>query len=149
MGKIDKDNDIKILKSIFKLIEKINKKIPFSKMFQYFNRDLLYRPPTLQIKIDSVSIYKEYKKSIFNGKWEEYYEKNSQQEDLREWFNEFALKYKIGITVYHDPSDPSAIAKIDEASNVDCVKGMNAVSPGISCVHKYISKRDLLINKNV
>lgn len=78
---------------------------------------------------------------------DEFYEANSQPEKLGQWFSDFALKYEISIDVYHDPSDPSAIDKINSFDGLTCTKAMNAVVPGISCVHKYITKKLLKVNE--
>lgn len=78
---------------------------------------------------------------------EEYYEPNSQPEDLGKWFQDWCERWDVNITVYHDPSDPSAIEKINSFSRVECVKAMNAVLPGISCVHKYFTQDMVLIDE--
>ena len=53
----------------------IKEKLPFKEIFQYFKKNLLYSVKPVKTKIDFIDIYKEYKKTIINALWEDFYEK--------------------------------------------------------------------------
>ena len=78
----------------------------------------------------------------------EFYETNAKVEKLAEWFSQFAVSNNISITVYHDPSDPEAIDTINNYKNINCIKAINSVIPGISCVHKFITEANLKVHKS-
>ena len=78
---------------------------------------------------------------------DEFYQEATQPEDLGKWYSQFATHFGIHITVYHDPSDPSAIDKLNAYPGVSCEKAKNPVSPGIASVHRHLKLGVLKINK--
>lgn len=79
---------------------------------------------------------------------DEFYQEGAHPEDLGQWYSDFAMRYKIQVNVYHDPSDPEAIVKINAYPGVNCEKAMNSIIPGIDCVHRLFSKNILKINNS-
>jgi len=87
---LNKINDI--MRKIFLSIENIKNKIPFKEIFQYFKKDLLYKPPRYNIKFDILNIYKNYKKSIITSEWENYFDKireNNQNKLMEDLFKDY------------------------------------------------------------
>ena len=81
-----------LMRRVFHKIESIRIKIPFKLIFQYFKRDLLYKPSELNLSLDSIQIYKNYKRNIFNSQWEEYYSKirdRNQEKLLNDLFKDY------------------------------------------------------------
>ena len=78
---------------------------------------------------------------------DEYYQTGSHPEDLGQWFSDFAIHWGVQVEVFHDPSDPEAITKINAYPGVTCEKGLNKVIPGIDCVSHLFEKHRLKINK--
>jgi PBSX family phage terminase large subunit len=73
----------------------------------------------------------------------EFYQKGAHVEQLMNWINDIRENTGRMVTVYHDPSDPDAISKINTISGVVCNKAHNKVLPGISTVSRYF-KEDLI-----
>lgn len=71
---------------------------------------------------------------------EEFYQKGAQVEDLREWLEAWAEEHDRWITVYHDPSDPSAIDKLNRGLRSSALKADNKVVSGISEVSRYFDQ---------
>lgn len=65
--------------TIFKRLEEINKNIPFAKIFQYFNQDLLYMPAPINYNVNILDIYKTYKKTYVDKTWDNHYTALRQQ----------------------------------------------------------------------
>jgi len=77
---------------------------------------------------------------------DDFYQESSPVESLAQWFSEFASRYRCTVNVFHDPSDPEAIEKINRYPGLTCQKGLNAVLPGISQVSLYLENGILKIN---
>ena len=69
------ERDIENIKYLFNAIANFKKNIPLNLIFQYFKKDVLYSPKPLKVKFDVFNLYKEYKKKLVDGEWNEYYEK--------------------------------------------------------------------------
>ncbi|MCK4796148.1 MAG: hypothetical protein KAT05_02135, partial [Spirochaetes bacterium] len=69
------EKEIKLIKNIFEVITNFKTKVPLRQIFQYFKKDLLYKPASLNIKINFIALYKDYKKNKINIEWENYYNK--------------------------------------------------------------------------
>ncbi len=67
--------DIEKIKMLFTSINNFKKAIPLKLIFQYFRNDILYDPLPLRIKIDVLSLYKEYKRKIITKEWLLYFDK--------------------------------------------------------------------------
>lgn len=76
---------------------------------------------------------------------DEHYRTNAQAEDLRDWYQEWAEEHDRWITIYHDPSDPSTIDKLNGAVNLSAIKADNKVVPGISTTSRYFDQDKILI----
>lgn len=79
---------------------------------------------------------------------DEFYYSSAPVEKLGDWFSNFAKHYRTSITVYHDPSDPDSIVRLDKFDSVRCEKALNAVNPGISCVASLLDAGRLVINSS-
>lgn len=77
----------------------------------------------------------------------EFYERNAKIETLGEWLKEKSKKYGRSILVYHDPSDPQSIDKLNNFEGVICEKAKNDVVPGISHVAGIIEDDMLFISE--
>lgn len=67
--------DIEKIKILLQSISNFKKAVPLKLIFQYFRNDILYAPAPLTIKIDVMTLYKEYKRKIINKEWAIYFEK--------------------------------------------------------------------------
>jgi len=79
---------------------------------------------------------------------DEFYRTSAPVEELCDWLRGIAEKAKRTVQVYHDPSDPSAIAKIDMIPGVICDKADNKVLPGISEVARHFDNGLLRIGEH-
>lgn len=77
---------------------------------------------------------------------DEFYQEGTHPEDLGQWFSDFGTHYKNTIDVFHDPSDPEAIVKINAYPGVTCDKAMNPVLPGIDVVYRYLETGKLKVS---
>lgn len=77
---------------------------------------------------------------------DEFYKTNAYVENLKEWLIDWKKQTKLTIRVYHDPSDPQAISKLN-SQGVYVSKANNDVIPGISTVDGHISNGRLFIHK--
>lgn len=67
--------DIEKIKMLFSSINNFKKAIPLKLIFQYFKNDILYDPVPLRVRIDVISLYKEYKRKIITKEWLLYFDK--------------------------------------------------------------------------
>lgn len=77
---------------------------------------------------------------------DEFYKESSHVEELAEWVAEYAVKADRTIKVYHDPSDPSAIDKLNMTAGVMCEKADNTVLGGISEVSRQFDNNLITIH---
>jgi len=78
---------------------------------------------------------------------EEFYQPNAHVEDLIVWLTSWQKKREWTIYGYHDPSDPTAIDKINNAYGLSCEKADNSVIPGISEVSRLFDQGLIRINE--
>lgn len=76
----------------------------------------------------------------------EHYVPESHAEDMAEWLEKHAKIMQRGLSGFHDPSDPDAIAIINRKSRVRCEKANNSVEPGISTVSEAFKKGKIKIH---
>ena len=69
------EDDLSELKKTLENIQILKENIPFTEIIAYFKHQLLYKPKMIKSKIDFIDIYKEYKKTLVNVMWENYYGK--------------------------------------------------------------------------
>ncbi|MBN2544796.1 MAG: hypothetical protein JXB50_03300 [Spirochaetes bacterium] len=84
--------DINNIKLIFDAIDNFYEKVPLLKIFQYFKKNLLYKPQTLNLKLNFLSTYKHHKRNKIDSDWEKYYEKlldKNQTRLIKELFGEY------------------------------------------------------------
>jgi phage terminase large subunit len=83
---------------------------------------------------------------------DEYYEQRSHPEDLAKWVNDVVLGdehhdvKKSRVEAYHDPSDPSAIDKIQRHTGITVKKADNDVIPGIASVNRHFENNTVMIH---
>lgn len=77
---------------------------------------------------------------------DEFYKRNAHAEDLAEWLREKAEEYGRTIQVFHDPSSPAVIDKLNQVPGVICDKAMNDVVDGIDCVAKHFVHNTITIH---
>lgn len=80
--------------------------------------------------------------------YDEFYREGSHIEQLGDWANEFYKKSDQFITVYHDPSDPTAINKLGMVEGLMAKKADNAVLGGIGEVGRYFDNNLIRINES-
>ena len=78
---------------------------------------------------------------------DEFYQPNSHVEQLSQWIKGISKLAGRSIRVYHDPSDPSAIDKLNSTEGIVCHKADNTVLGGISEVSRYFDNNLIMINK--
>ena len=78
---------------------------------------------------------------------DEFYKEHSHVEQLGEWIQKVYNESNRVPTVYHDPSDPSAIDKLRSMVGISCMKADNTVIGGISEVSRYFNNNLIRINK--
>lgn len=81
-----------------------------------------------------------------DGKYDvlaEFYQEYSHVEDAIRWMEERAEAVGRTIQVYHDPSDPSGIEKINSGSGLMCNQANNKVLPGISTVARHFADKTI------
>lgn len=75
---------------------------------------------------------------------DEFYQENAHVEHLIDWLKQYTDERFI--TAYHDPSDPTAIDKLNSSKNLSCKKADNTVIGGISEVSRYFSNNLIRIH---
>lgn len=77
---------------------------------------------------------------------DEFYQEYAHIETLCDWIKGIYDQVSNTIYLYHDPSDPEAINKINSVAGVFADKAYNKVIPGISAVARYFDKDMLRMN---
>lgn len=78
---------------------------------------------------------------------DEFYKIRSHVEELGEWIQIVYNQSNRIPSVYHDPSDPSAIDKLKSMKGVSCIKADNTVIGGISEVSRFFNNNLIRINR--
>lgn len=78
---------------------------------------------------------------------DEFYQENAHVEDLIEWLVKWQKQREWTLYGYHDPSNPTAIDKINRTQGISCEKADNEVIEGISEVERHLSNNLIRINK--
>ncbi len=68
------DEDIQIFEKLLKTVDEIKRVVPFLKIFQFAKSNIVYTPRMSRVDVDFVTIYKDYKRTITNATWDEYFE---------------------------------------------------------------------------
>jgi len=78
----------------------------------------------------------------------EFYKDFCQVEQLKDWLAEYGETNKVFLRGWHDPSDPSAIDKLNNTQFFATYKADNKVLPGIASVSRYFDKNLIRIHKS-
>ncbi|HOV15174.1 MAG TPA: DUF5312 family protein, partial [Spirochaetota bacterium] len=139
-----KEEEILKFKDIFQQIIVIKEKLPLKEIFQYFKKDLLYKVKPVKIKIDFIDIYKEYKKTVVNAMWEDFYEK-IRITNLTQMLNGlFKTEYSYDILGNFTIELKNKIEKLS-ALKVRNIHAINFISDFIRNIYK--PKIEVIINK--
>ena len=128
------------------LLQSINnfkKAVPLKLIFQYFRNDILYAPSPLNIKIDIMSLYKEYKRKIINKEWAIYFEKIGEM-NLKKTLDLLFPEYNFSTLDYFNLELSDLINK-KSPFKLKNVKKMNIIMYFLET--KYRTEIEKIINK--
>jgi len=86
------NNDVEKIEKLLESVEKFKQKIPLNKIFQYFKKDLLYKPKLIYIERNFIDKYKENKRKDIEKIWDSFYlqlKKNDLDRLVKEIFSDF------------------------------------------------------------
>lgn len=86
------NDDIDKIEKLLKAVEKFKEKVPLNKIFQYFRKDLLYKPKLIYIEKNFIDKYKERKRKEIEKLWDSFYiqlKKNDLDRLVKELFPDF------------------------------------------------------------
>jgi hypothetical protein len=135
--------DIEKIKMLLQSINNFKKAVPLKLIFQYFKNDILYSPTPLSIKIDVLTLYKEYKRKIINKEWTIYFEKIGEM-NLKKTLDLLFPEYDFNTLDYFNP-DLSEIINKKSPFKLKNVKKINIIMHFLDT--KYRTEIEKIINK--
>lgn len=137
------ENELNKIKKLLSIISHFKDKIPLKQIFQYYKKNLNYKPIPFSVKYDCINIYKGYKQKIINSSWDVHYDKikdANQKKLVNELFND-NLVYVLAYF------NNELKVKLDKKSNIKLknVQKLNMLTKFVDKIYKeHIEK---IINK--
>jgi hypothetical protein len=142
-GNIEVNEYINTINKILNQVEYIKAKVPFKFIFQYFKKDILYKPQSISIKLDLIQAYKDYKRQMISNLWEDHY--NTLKEiNQRKMVNQLIKDYNYDSLLYFNLELKN---NVDKHSHVKLafVKKLNLIYAFIEKIYKREIEK--IINK--